>query len=90
MPRSTSPASSAKGGSPTRYPRSRCRTTNPVHLPKLLVDAGLCPSTSDARRLIEQGAVRIDGDVAVELDVPRESLSQAVLQVGKRRFVRLT
>jgi tyrosyl-tRNA synthetase len=61
---------------------------DPVHLPALLADAfGL--STSEARRLIAQGGVKLDGDAVNELDVPRERLDGAVLQAGKRRFVKL-
>jgi tyrosyl-tRNA synthetase len=59
-----------------------------IHLPALLADAfGI--STSEARRLIAQGGVKLDGEVVSELDVPRERLAGAVLQAGKRRFVRL-
>jgi tyrosyl-tRNA synthetase len=62
---------------------------DPVHLPALIADGGLAPSTSEARRLISQGAVKIDGDPATELDVARKRLEGALLQVGKRRFARL-
>jgi tyrosyl-tRNA synthetase len=64
--------------------------SDPVHLPALLVSAVGVGSTSEARRLIEQGGVKIDGTPAPGLDVPRETLAGALLQVGKRRFVRLT
>jgi tyrosyl-tRNA synthetase len=59
-----------------------------VHLPALIAEVfGL--STSQARRLIEQGAVSLD-DVRVEaLDLDPELLDQRVLRVGKRRFRRL-
>ena len=61
---------------------------DPIHLPALLADAfGL--STSEARRLIGQGGVKLDGEAVSELDLPRERLAGAVLQAGKRRFVRL-
>jgi len=61
---------------------------DPVHLPALLATHfGL--STSEARRLIGQGGIKVDGEVVSELDVPRARLSEAVLQAGKRRFVRL-
>jgi len=61
---------------------------DPVHLPAVLADAfGL--STSEARRLIAQGGVKVDGDAVRELDLPRDRLVGAVLQAGKRRFVRL-
>ncbi|HEY6017695.1 MAG TPA: tyrosine--tRNA ligase [Gaiellaceae bacterium] len=62
---------------------------DPIHLPKLLADHGLAPSTSEARRLIAQGGVRLDGEVVTELDLPRDRLAGAVLQAGKRRFLRL-
>jgi tyrosyl-tRNA synthetase len=61
---------------------------DPVHLPALLAAAfGL--STSEGRRLIAQGGVRLDGAVVSDLDVPRERLLGATLQAGKRRFARL-
>jgi tyrosyl-tRNA synthetase len=63
---------------------------DPVHLPRLLVDSLGIGSASEARRLIGQGAVRLDGEVVTELDVPREQLEGRLLQAGKRRFARLT
>ena len=63
---------------------------DPVHLPALLVDALGVASTSEARRLIAQGGVRLDGEVVDELDVPRSRLQSRILQAGKRRFARLT
>ena len=61
-----------------------------VHLPALLVASFGLDSTSEARRLIHQGGVRLDGVVVDELDLPRARLAGAVLQAGKRRFARLT
>jgi tyrosyl-tRNA synthetase len=61
-----------------------------VHLPALLAEHfGL--SRSEARRLIDQGGVRIGGSVldAGRLDVPASELDGEVLQVGKRRHKRL-
>jgi tyrosyl-tRNA synthetase len=63
---------------------------DPVHLPALLVDRLGVASTSEARRLIEQGGVKVNGAPASGLDVPRSALTGALLQVGKRRFARLT
>ena len=62
---------------------------DPIHLPALLVDVFGTPSTSEARRLIGQGAVRVDDKVVTELDLPREQLEGALLQAGKRQFIRL-
>jgi tyrosyl-tRNA synthetase len=61
-----------------------------VHLPALLADQfGL--SRSEARRLLEQEGVRLDGTTLESgtLDVPAEALDGVILQVGKRRFKRL-
>ena len=61
---------------------------DPVHLPAALADwFGL--STSDARRLIAQGGVKVNGSPVEELDVVRANLSGALVQAGKRRFVRV-
>jgi tyrosyl-tRNA synthetase len=61
---------------------------DPIHLPAVLADA-FGVSTSEARRLIAQGGVKVDGAVVAELDIPRKTLSDALVQAGKRRFVRL-
>src|SRR3954469_6713743 len=62
---------------------------DPVHLPALLVSGLGVASTSEARRLIQQGGVRLNGEPADGVDLPREALEGALLQVGKRRFARL-
>ena len=64
---------------------------DPVHLPALLVAAGLAGSTSAARRDIDGGAVRVDGHgvPARTYDLPRADLEGRVLAVGKRKSVRL-
>jgi tyrosyl-tRNA synthetase len=61
-----------------------------VHLPAVM-GAAFGISSSEARRLISQGGVKLDGEgVAPDsLDLPLEELGGRVLQVGKRRFVRL-
>jgi tyrosyl-tRNA synthetase len=61
---------------------------DPLHLPALLVELLGVASTSEGRRLIAQGGVRLDGEVVRELDVPRSRLAGALLQAGKRRFLR--
>jgi tyrosyl-tRNA synthetase len=79
-----------EGRAPEDVPEAPLPDGDPVHLPKLLADTGLASSTSEARRLIAHGAVKIDDQAVTDLDVPRERLNHAVLQAGKRRFVRLT
>jgi tyrosyl-tRNA synthetase len=78
-----------EGRAPDDVPDHSLPDGDPVHLPALLASAfGL--STSEARRLIAQGGVKLDGSVVSELDVPRSELDGAVVQAGKRRFARLT
>jgi tyrosyl-tRNA synthetase len=60
-----------------------------VNLPRLLADLGLASSRGEARRLIAQGGVRIGGEQVAAEEVATESRVGAVLQVGKRRFVRI-
>lgn len=62
-----------------------------VYVAKLISDAGLTNSTGDARRMIDQGGVKIDGEALApkSYNVAPELLSDAVIQVGKRKFVRL-
>jgi tyrosyl-tRNA synthetase len=62
-----------------------------VWLPRLLVETGLATSNGEARRLIAQGGVRLDGEPLSDPDAELDpaSLSGRVLQVGRRRFLRL-
>lgn len=65
--------------------------TDQVWLPGVLCDAGLVTSNGEGRRMIKQGAVRIDGGDAVTTeDFARAELVGRVVQVGKRRYIRLT
>jgi tyrosyl-tRNA synthetase len=74
-------------GAPEEVPEAELPEGDPLHLPALLAAAfGL--SRSDARRMIGQGGVKLDGTVVTELDVPRADLAGSVVQAGKRRFVR--
>jgi tyrosyl-tRNA synthetase len=77
-----------EGQAPDDVAEAALPAGDPVHLPSLLADRfGL--STSEARRLITQGGVKLDGERVDELDVPRDRLVGVLLQAGKRRFVRL-
>jgi len=65
------------------------REDGPVHLPALLAEAfGI--SRSEARRLLSQGGVKLDGEALSDrdLDVPPDRLDGRVVQLGKRRFRR--
>lgn len=56
----------------------------------LLKDAGLCGSTSDAMRMIQQGAAKIDGEKIADKTVRILAGTEGVFQVGKRKFARLS
>ncbi|MDQ3952180.1 MAG: tyrosine--tRNA ligase [Actinomycetota bacterium] len=61
-----------------------------VYLPRVLAELGLASSRSDARRLIRQGGVKVNGEQVSSEEVPVADLTGALVQVGKRKFVRLT
>jgi tyrosyl-tRNA synthetase len=77
-----------EGGAPEDVPDHALPAGDPVHLPAVIAAAfGL--STSEARRMISQGGVKLDGATVAELDVPRSDAAGRLLQAGKRRFARL-
>ena len=77
-----------EGQAPEEIGEAELPAGDPIHLPALIREVfGL--STSEARRLIAQGGVKLDGAPTADLDVPRASLEGTVLQVGKRQFMRL-
>jgi tyrosyl-tRNA synthetase len=75
-----------EGQAPAEVPKIELPASDSTHLPALLVEHLGVASTSEARRLISQGAVRLNGEVVRELDIPTEDLNGALLQAGKRRF----
>jgi tyrosyl-tRNA synthetase len=77
-----------EGGSPDEVPEHTLPDGDPVHLPAVIASAfGL--STSEARRMVAQGGVKLDGEAVSDLDLPRAEVAGRVLQAGKRRFARL-
>jgi tyrosyl-tRNA synthetase len=64
--------------------------TGPTNVVDIIHSAGFAPSKSQARRLVQQGAVKLDGEridsIEAEIEVKDESI---ILQVGKRRFLKL-
>lgn len=73
---------------PSDVPTADLPNDDPVWLPKALADANLVASNGEARRLIEQGAVKIDGRRVDDESIARHLLENATVQVGKRRFVK--
>lgn len=78
----------AKGGIPDVI-EERTLAGAPLGITALLKQAGLAPSTSEAGRLIEGAGVRVDGDVVSDKGL-KLGAGTYVVQVGKRRFARVT
>lgn len=79
------------GAMPNEIPEKRLPVTEgALPIANVLKEAGLTTSTSEALRMIRQGAVRIDGERVSDPALRIESGSTAVFQVGKRRFARIT
>jgi tyrosyl-tRNA synthetase len=76
------------GGIPDEIESFALPEEDPVPLPALIREA-LGLSGAEARRLLTQGAVKLDGEVIQTQELDRSRLEGRVLQVGKRRFVRL-
>lgn len=78
-----------QGGVPDDIPEVRCIATEPIALPQLLVDAGLVKSTSEARRMIQQSAVSINGEKVGDVTALVNPLGEILVKVGKRRFCKV-
>ena len=62
---------------------------NSTTLPRILKDSGLVASTSEAIRLIKQGAIRIDGETILNAKIEISQKSSNIYQVGKRKFIKI-
>jgi tyrosyl-tRNA synthetase len=78
----------SRGGVPDEIPEVRLGGA-PLGIGALLKQAGLAPSTSEANRLIDGGGVRLDSSVVGDRGLKLEAGSY-VVQVGKRKFARVT
>jgi tyrosyl-tRNA synthetase len=74
-----------KRSAPTEI-RQRFSTPAPIWICRLIVDLKFAKSTSDARRLIAQGAVRVDGQVISDVNFQFHAPLHRVLEVGKNRI----
>jgi tyrosyl-tRNA synthetase len=78
----------ARGGIPDEIPEVSLSGA-PLGIGQLLKQANLCASTSEALRMVEQGGVRIDGAAVSDKGLKVEA-GTFVVQVGKRKFARVT
>lgn len=84
----------AQGGVPDEIPEPdvvlRGQTSlDAVWVVALVVGAGLAASNGEARRLVQQGGIRVDGEVVSDVDSTFSLTTPRLLQAGKRRFVRV-
>lgn len=82
----------SKGGVPDEIPEVSLALADggvPLGIGALLKSAGLAPSTSEANRLIEGGGVRVDSSVVSDKGL-KLAAGTYVVQVGKRKFARVT
>ena len=80
-----------KGALPDDMPEMDIVTENgEIAITNLLKDAGLVVSTSDAMRMIKQGAAKIEGEKVTDNKLIIKAGSSAVYQVGKRKFAKIT
>ncbi len=61
----------------------------PVWIIKLLTDTGLCQTNGEARRMLKQGAVKLDDEKIEDGDLNLSVEKEQILKVGKRRFLKL-
>jgi tyrosyl-tRNA synthetase len=80
-----------KGAMPDDMPELEINTENgEIAIANLLKEAGLVASTSDAFRMIKQGAAKIEGEKVTERSLVIKAGTTAVYQVGKRKFARIS
>lgn len=79
-----------QGGVPDEMPELRISLTDGgVAIAQVLKQGGVCGSTSEALRMIDQGGVRANGEKVADRNARIETSGPVVLQVGKRKFLRV-
>ncbi len=78
-----------RGEMPAEMPLFRITAGSIADLVSLLVKTELVSSKSEARRLIQQGGVRVNGEQVVRIDATVQAKGELVLQIGKRKFARI-
>ncbi|MEC7641741.1 MAG: tyrosine--tRNA ligase [Nitrospinota bacterium] len=75
---------------PDEIPTSATWGPEPMWVCKILADHSLVKSTSEARRLIQQGAVSVDGEKISDLDLKLNGEKNYLIKVGKKKFLQIT
>ncbi len=71
------------------WPRRATGEGEKMWVPKILTIAGVVKSNSEARRLILQGAVELDGERLSDSDIELPSNKTYTFKIGKKRFVKI-
>jgi len=74
---------------PDDIPVVKIASAEPVWICRLLAEAGLVASNGEARRLIKQGGVKLDGEKAADPSQEIQPSGEMIVQAGKRRFARV-
>jgi tyrosyl-tRNA synthetase len=88
LPEEIEEVSLIRFGATTKSPGAK--RVEAFDLPHIMVAIGTAASTSEARRLIKQGAVRVNGKKVDSVDTELSPGGSHLLQVGKRRFKKVT
>lgn len=75
---------------PTDIPTIPTWGAEPRWIGKVLADAKVCPSTSDAKRMIKQGAVSVEGEKVTDENLALNGNQDYLIKVGKKRFLKIT
>ena len=75
---------------PTDIPTIKTWGAEPCWIGKILADSKVCPSTSDAKRMIKQGAVSVDGEKVSDENLTLNGNQEYLIKVGKKRFLKIT
>jgi len=78
-----------KGELPDEIPAVTLEHYEPRWLPLILKEAGLVSSTSEGKRLIAQGGVKINGEIITDTEAIVTPVKDMIIQVGKRKIVRI-
>ncbi len=75
---------------PTDIPTLKTWGVEPRWIGKVLTESKICPSTSDAKRMIKQGAVSVDGEKVTDENLSLNGDQEYLIKVGKKRFLKIT
>jgi len=78
-----------KGQMPENMPELEIKVGAGLQIATIIKSAGLCESTSEAYRMLQQGAVRINGEKIVDKNLLISEKEIIILQVGKRKFAKI-